>query len=118
MRYFREAGYLAKARGRATGKEILGIRCATSLDEAPRLSESGHEAEGCKRIGPKGQQVDHMVYLALLGGVLKFSGNIWGYINASTVLRILRREGDKERHGEEGGERCGEAIVNFRETKQ
>lgn len=54
MKYFQEAGYPAKARGRAAGKEIFGIRCATSLDEAPRNSELAYKAGGSKRVGPKG----------------------------------------------------------------
>lgn len=55
-----------------------------------------------------------MVCLASLGGVLEFGGNNWGYINVSTVLRVLRREGDKdsEKRAERGAGRQLLTSVN------
>lgn len=63
--------------------------------------------------------------LALLRGVLELGGSIWGCINVSTIVIILKREEEREtkkgsiREGD--GEREQEmqgAIVNFSKTKK
>lgn len=127
VRYFKSQSTQQKLEERVFPRQRAGKSyiesCAASLDGASRDLELGHKAEGCKSIGSKGHQINPMMYLALLRGVLEFGGNIWGYINVSTILRILRRERETKkgsiREGDgERRERFREAIVNSSKTKK